>query len=72
MSDQQVLPGKVRKARPPEIVAARVAIASGKAHVEVRPVGVQPLNPGFFKLQALRTGQAAKRKTAVRQSLQGK
>lgn len=46
------LPGRKRKSRRAVSVAARLA-AFHDTHVV--PEGVTPLNPGFFKMQRLRT-----------------
>lgn len=64
MAKEQELPGKVRKPRPGEVVATRVALA-GLEKPAYRD-GVQPLNPGVLQLNALRAGPAVKIKEKQR------
>ena len=56
------LPAAVRKPRPAELVAARVADYL-KADVPLRVEGVQPLNEGFFLMQRLRSAGGAKERS---------
>lgn len=60
-----------RKPRP--IKAARIARRVAR-FVDSPPVveGVIPVNPGFFKLQRMRSAQPAKGRAAVRQRVNGK
>jgi len=61
-----------RKPRSQEVIAARVKkekVLVGKIE---RPVGVQPLNEGFFLLAAMRDRQVARAKSKHRTQPKGK
>lgn len=72
-SEQLALPGKQRKPKTKARIAARV-----KGMLAVLPSvvteGVQPLNVGFFKLEAMRnrTVADAKLKSALRKAVKSK
>jgi hypothetical protein len=70
-SDVQEVASK-RAPRTKETVAARVQEVLDKLPAPVRSHGVQPLNPGFFQLEAIRAGAGAKERTAQRQQMKGK
>lgn len=71
---EQALPVPKRKPRKREQIAARVVKEMRRIKVaKVRGEdGVQPLNVGFFQLEALRTRKVAKAKTAKRAVVKGK
>ena len=50
-------------------VAARVQRELERIGPEDRPEGVQPLNPGYFTMERIRTSSAPKQRNAVRAQL---
>mgnify|MGYP001574031559 CR=1 FL=1 len=69
--EEQALPGRIRPQKKPGAIAARIAKETTNLKQD-RPVGVQPLNPGFFTLEAIRRSAVAKKKTAQRAAPKGK
>jgi hypothetical protein len=63
---------RARVPRTKDAVAERVQGLVAKLPEPVRSRGVQPLNPGFFQLEAMRVGAGAKAKAAQRQQMKGK
>jgi len=70
-SDVQEVARK-RAPRTKELIVARVQELTNKLPEPIRGEGVQPLNPGFFQLEAMRAGAGAKSKTAQRRQMKGK
>jgi hypothetical protein len=60
-----------RKAPSAERISARVAKFCA-CDAPVVPEGVQPLNPGFFRLERMRSAQVTKVRAAKRGKLKGK
>lgn len=55
-----------------ESVAARMTRLRAQLPAEVVPRGVQPLNPGYFLVERIRTQARPKVKSAVRKQLESK
>lgn len=66
--DQRVLQGRTKKR---EKIAARVKARVKALPERERDPNIQPLNPGFFMLEAMRAAKGAKRKDRVRTKGQG-
>lgn len=69
---EQIPVGKRRKPPSNGVVAARVAKRLLKIEPRVRAENIQPLNPGFFLLEAMRARAGAKSKAQVRTKHIGK
>jgi hypothetical protein len=66
--DEQVM-SVARKPRKKEVVQARIARELRRLKMPAPREGVQPLNPGFFRVEAIRANTVAKKKSDVRKKL---
>jgi hypothetical protein len=69
---RELLSGPKRKPRHKDVIAARVKKEMALVGKIERPVGVQPLNEGFFLLAAMRYRQVARAKNKYRTQPKGK
>jgi len=63
--------GFFRKRPSKEHIAKRFANVQARIGAPVYADGVQPLNPGFFQLEALRMGKRSKPRSVRRSTLKG-
>ena len=61
---------RVRKPRRPEVVAARIQGLLQSVAAPDYPVGVQPLNAGYFRMEAIRMRARPRKAGSVRKPLQ--
>jgi hypothetical protein len=71
MDEVQEVPGKKRKPRRRDVVAARLVKALGELEESGAAEGVVALNPGFFCLEKIRQNTVSKAKTVSRAKLKG-
>lgn len=71
MESEQLAAGKQRKPRNNMAVAASVAKRLSEIVPRARAANIQPLNPGFFTLEAMRARAGAKAKAQVRTKHKG-
>jgi hypothetical protein len=69
-AEERAMPG-ARKPRKREAVHARLSRELSRLNMPAPREGVQPLNPGFFRLEAIRANGIAKKKDEVGKKVKG-
>ena len=70
LAEERAMP-VVRAPRKKEMIQARVARELANLEKPIPREGVQPLNPGFFRLEAIRARTIAKKKADVETKVKG-
>jgi hypothetical protein len=71
LAEERAMPA-ARKPRKKELIQARIARELANLEKPVLREGVQPLNPGFFVLETIRSKTVAKKKLAARAKMKGR